>query len=119
VLVEAANGPTTPEADPVLASRGVLVVPDILANAGGVTASYFEWAQSRQGFAWEEGLVATRLRSFMEAAFTAVWARSQALGRAAAAGGVRRRPGAGGGGDRGAGAVSVTLVAAGIVRCAN
>jgi glutamate dehydrogenase (NAD(P)+) len=80
VLVEAANGPTLPEADPVLTERGVLVVPDILANAGGVTASYFEWAQSRQGFAWEEELVASRLRSFMEEAFVAVSARAQALG---------------------------------------
>jgi len=80
VLVEAANGPTTPDADPVLAERGILVVPDILANSGGVTASYFEWAQSRAGFAWEEGLVAERLRHFMDSAFTAVWAKSSLLG---------------------------------------
>ena len=62
VIVEAANGPTLPEADPILERRNIVVVPDILANAGGVTASYFEWAQSRQGFAWEEELVAERLR---------------------------------------------------------
>ena len=80
VLVEAANGPTLPAADPVLADRGVLVVPDILANSGGVTASYFEWAQSRQGFAWDEDVVATRLRTFMENAFTAVSAKAAALG---------------------------------------
>jgi glutamate dehydrogenase (NAD(P)+) len=80
VLVEAANGPTLPAADPVLADRGVLVVPDILANSGGVTASYFEWAQSRQGFAWDEDLVATRLRTFMEDAYTAVSAKATALG---------------------------------------
>lgn len=80
VLIEAANGPTTTDADPVLEERGILVVPDILANAGGVTASYFEWAQSRQGFAWEENVTATRLRSFMEAAFTAVWAKGAAFG---------------------------------------
>jgi glutamate dehydrogenase (NAD(P)+) len=79
VIVEAANGPTLPEADPVLEEGGVVVVPDILANAGGVTASYFEWAQSRQGFAWEEEEVATRLRRYMEDAFTSVWARSGAL----------------------------------------
>ncbi|HVE93576.1 MAG TPA: Glu/Leu/Phe/Val dehydrogenase [Acidimicrobiales bacterium] len=80
LIVEAANGPTTPEADPVLNERGVVVVPDILANAGGVTASYFEWAQSRQGFAWEGDLVATRLRARMEQAFTDVWAKADAYG---------------------------------------
>jgi glutamate dehydrogenase/leucine dehydrogenase len=80
VVVEAANGPTTTEADPILDERGVVVVPDILANAGGVTASYFEWVQSRQGMAWEEDEVAGRLRRYMDDAFTAVWARSEALG---------------------------------------
>ncbi|HUP86493.1 MAG TPA: Glu/Leu/Phe/Val dehydrogenase [Acidimicrobiales bacterium] len=80
VVVEAANGPTTTTADPVLDRRGVIVVPDILANAGGVTASYFEWVQSRQGMAWDEDEVAVRLRSYMDDAFTAVWARSEALG---------------------------------------
>ena len=79
VVVEAANGPTTTAAEPVLDRRGIVVVPDILANAGGVTASYFEWAQSRQGYAWDEELVATRLRSRMEDAFTAVWARAETL----------------------------------------
>jgi glutamate dehydrogenase (NAD(P)+) len=80
VVVEAANGPTTREAEPVLDRRGVVVVPDILANAGGVTASYFEWAQSRQGYAWDEELVAERLRTRMELAFTAVWAKADQLG---------------------------------------
>ena len=79
VVVEAANGPTLPEADAVLADRGITVVPDILANAGGVTASYFEWVQSRQGIAWEEDLVATRLRKYMEDAFTAVWSKASTL----------------------------------------
>jgi glutamate dehydrogenase (NAD(P)+) len=79
VMVEAANGPTMPDADPVLERRGVVVVPDILANAGGVTASYFEWAQSRQGYAWDEETVATRLRSSMDEAFTAVWAKADRL----------------------------------------
>ncbi|MGH9296454.1 MAG: Glu/Leu/Phe/Val family dehydrogenase [Acidimicrobiales bacterium] len=79
VVVEAANGPTLPEADPVLERRGIILVPDILANAGGVTASYFEWAQSRQGFAWEETVVAERLRRIMETAFQAVWNRSRDL----------------------------------------
>ena len=80
VVVEAANGPTTPAADAVLERRGVTVVPDILANAGGVTASYFEWAQSRQGYAWDEETAATRLRTVMDEAFTAVWAKADALG---------------------------------------
>jgi glutamate dehydrogenase (NAD(P)+) len=79
VIVEAANGPTLPAADPILERRGVVVVPDILANAGGVTASFFEWAQSRQGYAWDEATVSTRLRSTMEGAFTAVWAKGEAL----------------------------------------
>jgi glutamate dehydrogenase (NAD(P)+) len=79
VMVEAANGPTWPAADPVLADRGVVVVPDILANAGGVTASYFEWAQGKQGYAWEEDLVARRLRATMDGAFTTVWSRASAL----------------------------------------
>src|SRR5208283_1768611 len=54
VVVEGANGPTSPEADPILLDNGVLVVPDILANVGGVTVSYFEWVQNRQGFYWRE-----------------------------------------------------------------
>ena len=80
VVVEAANGPTTVEAQAVLDERGIVVVPDILANAGGVTASYFEWAQNRQGFPWEEDVVAQRLRQRMDDAFITVWARAQALG---------------------------------------
>jgi glutamate dehydrogenase (NAD(P)+) len=80
VVVEAANGPTTTAADPVFDRRGIVVVPDILANAGGVTASYFEWVQSRQGMAWEEDEVAVRLRRKMEDAFTDVWSKSEALG---------------------------------------
>jgi glutamate dehydrogenase (NAD(P)+) len=80
VVVEAANGPTTPDADVVLDRRGIVVVPDILANAGGVTASYFEWVQNRQGFAWDEDTVAQRSRHVMDAAFASVWARSETLG---------------------------------------
>jgi glutamate dehydrogenase (NAD(P)+) len=78
VVVEAANGPTTTAADPILHRRDNIVVPDILANAGGVTASYFEWVQSRQGMAWEEDEVAARLRRRMDDAFTDVWAKSEA-----------------------------------------
>jgi glutamate dehydrogenase (NAD(P)+) len=80
VVVEAANGPTLPSAEPVLERRGIVVVPDILANAGGVTDSYFEWAQSRQGYAWDEELVAERLRTRMDGAFDAVWGRADVLG---------------------------------------
>jgi glutamate dehydrogenase (NAD(P)+) len=79
VVIEAANGPTTVDAQPVLDDRGIVVVPDILANAGGVTASYFEWAQARQGYPWDDDLVADRLRQRMEDAFTSVWARAEAL----------------------------------------
>jgi glutamate dehydrogenase (NAD(P)+) len=79
LVVEAANGPTTPEAEPVLHARGIVVVPDILANAGGVTASYFEWAQNRQGMAWDDDTVADRLRSRMEGAFGDVWAKAATL----------------------------------------
>jgi glutamate dehydrogenase (NAD(P)+) len=80
VVVEAANGPTTPPADLVLAERNITVVPDILANAGGVTASYFEWAQARQGYPWDEDVVANRLANIMDGAFAAVWAKSETLG---------------------------------------
>lgn len=72
ILCEGANGPTTPLADLVLADKGVFVIPDILANAGGVTVSYFEWVQNRQGFFWNEGLVNERLQEIMENSFDAV-----------------------------------------------
>ncbi len=62
ILCEGANGPTTPLADEILADKKVFVIPDILANAGGVTVSYFEWVQDRQGFFWNEQLVNERLR---------------------------------------------------------
>ncbi|RLM53667.1 Glu/Leu/Phe/Val dehydrogenase [Halobellus sp. Atlit-31R] len=69
VIVEAANGPLTPGADDVLTDRDVLVVPDILANAGGVTVSYFEWVQNRQRFAWSEARVNDELESVITSAF--------------------------------------------------
>jgi glutamate dehydrogenase (NAD(P)+) len=72
ILCEGANGPTTPIADEILAEKGIFVIPDILANAGGVTVSYFEWVQDRQGFFWNEDLVNTRLEEIMVGSFDAV-----------------------------------------------
>ncbi len=74
VVVEAANGPTTPEADVILAERKVIVVPDILANAGGVTVSYFEWVQGIQCYFWELDEINTRLHKIMQKAFNSLWA---------------------------------------------
>ncbi len=72
LIVEAANGPTTPEADDVFHQRGVVVVPDILANAGGVTVSYFEWVQDLQSFFWEEAEINARLTKIMQRAYQQV-----------------------------------------------
>lgn len=73
VILELANGPLTPEADAILDRRGVVVLPDILANAGGVTVSYFEWVQNRQGYYWPIEDVHARLRSVMEREGDAIW----------------------------------------------
>ena len=75
VVVEAANGPTTGEGAAVLHERNIPVVPDVLANAGGVVASYFEWAQDLQGYMWEKELFHQRLEKTMHEAFDAVWVR--------------------------------------------
>jgi glutamate dehydrogenase (NAD(P)+) len=72
LIVEAANGPTTPEADDILQQRGVFLVPDILANAGGVTVSYFEWVQDLQSFFWSEHEVNQKLAAIMQKAFKEV-----------------------------------------------
>jgi glutamate dehydrogenase (NAD(P)+) len=73
LIVEAANGPITPEADAILRDRGIFIVPDILANAGGVVVSYFEWVQDIQQFFWTEQEVNERLRQVIKRAFGKVW----------------------------------------------
>jgi glutamate dehydrogenase (NAD(P)+) len=77
LIVEGANGPTTPEADRILTQRGVVVVPDIMANAGGVTVSYFEWAQDRAGYFWKEAEVNERLADVLLENFARVRALSE------------------------------------------
>jgi glutamate dehydrogenase (NAD(P)+) len=77
VIVEGANGPTTPEADVILEERGRIVVPDILANAGGVVVSYFEWVQNLQYFYWDEAETNARLAQIMRRAFQDVWTMAQ------------------------------------------
>ncbi|GLG90564.1 Glu/Leu/Phe/Val dehydrogenase [Sellimonas catena] len=77
LIVEAANGPTTSEADEILAKRGSEVVPDILANAGGVVVSYFEWVQNIQSVSWTEDEVNKKLKDIMDAAFESVWDLTQ------------------------------------------
>jgi len=77
IICEGANGPTSAAADPILDAKGVFVVPDILANAGGVTVSYFEWVQNRGGYYWTEQTVNDRLREIMVNSFRDVLKLSQ------------------------------------------
>ena len=77
LVIEGANGPTTPEADDILRDRNILVVPDVIANAGGVTVSYFEWVQDFSSFFWSEDDINARLVRLMTDAFEAVWQVAQ------------------------------------------
>jgi glutamate dehydrogenase (NAD(P)+) len=73
LIIEGANGPTTPEADDLLSDRGVVIVPDVIANAGGVTVSYFEWVQDFSSFFWSENEINARLVRIMREALDAIW----------------------------------------------
>ena len=77
MVIEGANGPTTPQADDILADRNVLVVPDVIANAGGVTVSYFEWVQDFSSFFWDEDEINARLVKIMTNAFAGIWQVAQ------------------------------------------
>ncbi|RVX38243.1 glutamate dehydrogenase (NAD(P)+) [Nonomuraea polychroma] len=80
LIVEGANGPTTPEADEILNAGGATIVPDILANAGGVIVSYLEWVQNMQAYSWSSGEVELKLRDLMESAFSEVKSMAAARG---------------------------------------
>jgi glutamate dehydrogenase (NAD(P)+) len=73
MVIEGANGPTTPAADDILQERNVLVLPDVIANAGGVTVSYFEWVQDFSSFFWDEEEINARLVKIMKNAFAGIW----------------------------------------------
>ena len=77
LVLEGANGPTTPEADDILKERNILVLPDVIANAGGVTVSYFEWVQDFSSFFWTEEEINARLDKIMIGAFGRIWADAQ------------------------------------------
>ncbi len=80
LIIELANGPVTPEADIKLEKRGVVVIPDILANAGGVIVSYFEWVQNLQNYYWDESENIGKLKKIIEKSFDEIWAKKEELG---------------------------------------
>lgn len=82
-IIEMANGPVTPEADEVLTQKGIISIPDVLANAGGVTTSYFEWVQNLQGYYWTKEEVLSRLQPLMEKSFDAMWAMKESTQQSA------------------------------------
>jgi glutamate dehydrogenase/leucine dehydrogenase len=77
IVAEAANGPTTPDADDILRRKGIVVIPDILANAGGVTVSYFEWVQNLYSFFWDADMVRTHLQRTIRRAYQDVETAAQ------------------------------------------
>ena len=80
IIIEGANGPIDADADEILFQRDVLVLPDILANAGGVTVSYFEWVQNRQYYSWDLNRVRQQLDAILSSAFEEVWQQGQDAG---------------------------------------